>query len=79
MGGSAAAHGGEKGDFVAGAKTGIPGGKFLVARSDYRRTILCKIGMASGVEGEKLLDGSGVGELKGILCVTGEFLKAAEE
>ena len=55
----AAAHGREKGNFVAGAERGVPGSKFLVARSDDRGAEFCEFGMARGVQSEELLDGGG--------------------
>jgi len=76
---SAAAYRREKGDFVAGTERRIPGGKFLVARSDNRGAVFCKLGMTRGIEGKKLLDGRGIGELEGILGMAGEFLEAAEK
>lgn len=76
---SAAAYGREKRDFVAGAERGIPGGEFLVARSDHRGAVFCDLGMARGVESEKLLDRHSVCELDGILGMAGEFLEAAEK
>jgi hypothetical protein len=77
--GSAAAHGGEKGNFVAGAERSIPGSKFLVAGGDNRGAVFCKLGVARGVMGEELLDGRGIGEFKRILDLAGEFLEAAEK
>jgi len=76
---SAAAHGWEKRDFVAGAERRIPGGKFLVARSDNGRAVFCELGMARGTESEKLLDRRGVCELDGMLGMACEFLEAAEK
>jgi hypothetical protein len=61
---SAAAHGREKRDFVAGADRRIPGGEFLVARSDNRGAVFCELRMARGVESEELLDRRGVCELE---------------
>lgn len=76
---SATAHGREKGDFVAGMERRIPGGEFLVTRSDNRGTVFCEVGMARGIEGEKLLDRRGVCELDGIFGKAGEFLETAEK
>ncbi len=76
---SAAAHGRQKGDFVAGAQRRIPGGEFLVARSDYRGAILCQLRMARSVKSEELLDRCCVGGLDGILGVACELFEAAEE
>ena len=76
---SAAAHGREKRDFVAGAERRIPGGEFLVARSDNRGAVFCELGMPRGVESEELLDRRGICELHGMLGMAGEFLKAAEK
>jgi hypothetical protein len=76
---SAAAHGREKGNFVAGTESGIPGGKFLVAGSDNGGAIFGEIRMAGGVKGKELLDGGAVRELKGILRLAGEFLETAEK
>jgi hypothetical protein len=76
---SAATYGREKRDFVAGEERRIPGGEFLVARSDHRGAVFCELGMARGVESEKLLDGRGVGELGGVFGMAGEFLEAAEK
>jgi hypothetical protein len=76
---SATAHGREEGDFVAGTKRGIPGGEFLVARSDHRGAVFCEFGVPRRIESEKLLDRRGVGELDGILGVAGEFFEAAEK
>lgn len=59
-GASAAAHGREERDFIAGMKRGIPRGKFLVARSDERRAVFGEIRMARGVESEELFDRRGV-------------------
>jgi hypothetical protein len=75
----AAAHGREKGDFVAGTERRIPGGEFLIARSDHRGAVFHELGMARRVESEKLLDRGGVGELSGVLGVAGELLEAAEK
>src|SRR5882762_6869300 len=60
IGASAATHGREKRDFVAGTERRIPGGEFLVARSDNRGTVFCELGMARDIESEKLLDRRGV-------------------
>jgi len=76
---SAAAHGREKGDFVTGAERRIPSGKFLVARSDNRGAVFCELGMAGGIESEKVLDGRGVCELDGMLGMAGELLETAEK
>jgi hypothetical protein len=76
---SATAHGREKRDFVAGAERRIPRGEFLVARGDHRGAVFCELGMARGVESEKLLDRRGVYELDGIVGAAGEFLEAAEK
>jgi len=75
----AAAHGRQKRDFVAAVERRIPSGKFLVARSDNRGTIFCKLGMARDVKSKKLLDRCGLGGLDGVLDVAGEFLEAAEK
>jgi len=76
---SATAYGREKRDFVAGTERRIPGREFLVARSDDRRAVFCELGMARGIESEKLLDRGGVCKLDGMLGMAGEFLEAAEE
>ena len=80
MGASAAAYGREKGDFVAGAKSRIPGDEFLVARGDNRGAVFCELGMARRVEGEELLDGGGIGcKLGGVPGLADEFLEATEK
>jgi len=79
MDASAAAHGREKGDFVAGAQRSIPGGEFLVARSDYRGAVFCELGVARRVDSEKLFDCRGVSQLGGVLGVAGELFETAEK
>jgi hypothetical protein len=76
---SAAAHGREKGDFVAGAERRIPGGELLIARSDHRGAVFCKIRNPRRVDSEELLNRHCVCELDGIFGMAGEFLKAAEK
>ena len=79
MDASAAAHGWQKRDFVAAVERRIPGGEFLVARSDNRRAVFCEFGIARGIKSKKLLDRCGLGGLDGVLDVAGEFLEAAEK
>src|SRR5207244_8006608 len=76
---SAAAHRRKKRNLVAGTEGSVPGGEFLVARSDYRRTVLCELRIARRVKSEELLDRGGIGELGGILGVAGEVLEAPEK
>ena len=75
----AAAHGRKEGDFVSGMKRRVPGRKFLVAGGDERRPVLCKLGIADGIESEELLDGGGVSGVDRIFGAADEVLKAAEE
>lgn len=76
---SAAAHGREKGDFVAGAQRRFPCSEFLVARSNYRGAIFCQLRMACRVKCEKLFDRCGFGRVDGILGTADEFFETAEE
>ncbi len=76
---SAAAHGREKCNLVAGTEWRIPGGKFLVARRNHRRAVFCKLWITRRIESEELLDRRGIRELGGILGVAGEVLEAAEK
>ncbi len=76
---SAAAHGRQKGDFVAGAQRRIPCSEFLVARSNYRRAVFCQLRMARSVKSKKLLDRCGFGGLDGILGLTCKLFETAEE
>jgi hypothetical protein len=76
---SATAHGREKRDLVASPERRIPSGKFLIARSNHRGAVFCKLGLARGVKCEKLLDCSGVCELNGIFSMASEFLETAEK
>jgi hypothetical protein len=78
-GASAAAHGREESDFVAGVERSVPGGEFLVAGSDERRAEFCELGMARGVESEELFDGGGFGGGEGFLGVADDFFQTAEE
>ncbi len=79
MDASAAAHRWQKRNFVTAAERRIPGGEFLVARSDNRGAVFCKLGMARGIQTEELLDRRGVCELGGVLGMASEFLEAAEK
>ena len=76
---SAAAHGREESDFVAGVEWSVPGGEFLVAGGDERRTKFCELGMARGVKSEELFDGGRVGGGKGFLGMADDFFETAEE
>jgi hypothetical protein len=76
---SAAAHGRQKGDFVAGAQGRIPWSEFLVSRSDYRGAVFCQLRMARSVKSKKLLDSCRVGRLDGILDLTCKLFETAEE
>ncbi len=57
----------------------VPGGEFLIAGGHERGAIFCELGIAGGINGEKLFDGGGAGEVDGILGVAGDFFEAAEE
>jgi hypothetical protein len=76
---SATADGWEEGNFIAGAKNGIPGCELLVAGSDQGRTILLEFGIVAGVVGKKRFD-IGLGrKVNGILGAPGDFFQAAEK
>src|SRR6266481_5243882 len=79
MDASATAHRWQKRNFVAAADRRIPCGEFLVARSDNRGAVFCKLGIARSIEAKKLLDRRGVDELGGVLGMAGQFLEAAEK
>ena len=79
MAGSAATHGREKGNFVAGVERCVPRGKFLIAGSDDGRTIFGEFGVAGGVDSEDLLDSGGCGAVGGVLGPGGEVFETAEE
>jgi len=76
---SAAAHGREKCNLVAGTEWRIPGGKFLVARRNHRRAVFCELWITRRIESEELLDRRRIGELGGILSMAGDVLEAAEK
>jgi hypothetical protein len=76
---SAAAHGREEGDFVAGVERRVPSGEFLIAGGNKRGAEFGELRMARGVEDEELFDGGGVGGGDGFLGVAEDFLEAAEE
>src|SRR5260370_41847367 len=79
MDASATAHRWQKRNFVAAADRRIPCGEFLVARSDNRGSVFCKLGIARGIETEELLDRRGGDELGGVLGMAGQFPEAAEK
>src|SRR5258708_4764294 len=79
MDASAAAHRWQKRNFVAAAERHIPRREFLVARSDNRGSVFCKLGIARGIETEELLDRRGVRELSDVLGMAGQFLEAADK
>src|SRR6202035_1062167 len=53
---SAAAHGGQESNFIAGVKSGVPGGEFAIAGCDQRRAILVELGKTRDVGGENSFD-----------------------
>jgi hypothetical protein len=79
MGTSAAAHGRKEGDFIAGMERGVPGGEFLIARSDDGGAVFGEVGNALGEKSEELLDGGGVLEFHGIFGAAQEFFEAPKE
>jgi hypothetical protein len=76
---SAAAHGREEGDFVAGVESSVPGGEFLIAGGDQGGAKFCELRVARGVESEELFDGGGIGRGEGFLGVADDFFEATEE
>ena len=76
---SAATHGREKCDFIAGMERRIPGGEFLVAGSDERGTEFGEIGMACDALREELLDRRGISQLDIFLRATNNFFQPAKE
>ena len=78
-GASAAAHGRQESDFVAGVERSVPGGEFLIAGSDEGGAKFCESGIARGVESKELFDGCRVGGLNRFLGVADDFFQAAEE
>jgi hypothetical protein len=75
----ATAHRRKESDLVAGVKRRIPRCKFLIARSDERRTVLGEVWEARNVESEKLLDGRGLGDFERFLGKTDDVFQAPEE
>jgi len=57
----------------------VPGGEFLIAGGDERRSVFCKLGIAGGIKSEELFDGGGVGGVDRVLGAADEVLEAAEE
>jgi hypothetical protein len=75
----AAAHGREKGHFVAGVEHRVPLGKFLISGSHDRRAIFGKVRDALGIKREELLDGRSIREVNGFLGLPNHIFQAAEE
>ena len=70
----AAAHGGKEGNFVAGTEGRVPGGEFLITGGDKRRAVFCELGIAGGIQSEKLFDGGGVGGVDRVFGAPDEIL-----
>jgi hypothetical protein len=79
IGGGAAADGGKKGNFVAGAEHNAPLGKFFVHRGDERRPKGSQRGKLAAVSGEEVFEDGTIVELRPVFGAAGDVLQTPKE
>jgi hypothetical protein len=76
---SASAYGRQEGNFIAGAKNGVPRGELLIAGRYQRRAILLKLGVTAGVVGKKGFDIGRWCKVHGFVGLASDVFQASEK